>query len=165
MHEATALQEQHEALSYFLGEWDVEMEMTSPALSEPAQGTGTYEWIFEGRWLSSRVEVDLMGSPWMSYSMIGFDTYAKGYVIATVSSIDTALNVARGAVVDPPGELIAAYGTLDEYTTGELHKPFKVLIRIEDPDHHAVEIWDLGVGEAGAKVVEMRYLRRQAGSG
>jgi hypothetical protein len=160
--QATSLGEHHEALAYFIGDWDVEMALVMPGVPRQAsKGKASYGWIMEGRWVSQKVEGQLMGGQYESFSILGFDTYAKNHVLVTVSSMDTAMNLARGVVVDPSGKSTAVYGTLDEYTTGELAKPYKVVTRIEDQDHHVVEIWDLGIGAEGAQVLDFRYTRRK----
>lgn len=159
---ATGLGEHHQALADLIGEWDVEIALVMPGVpSQSAPGTAKYAWIIEGRWLGQHVTGTLMGMPYQGFSIIGFDGYAKNHVVASVSSMDTALNVARGVVVDPTNKTSAVYGTLDEYTTGELKKPFKVVTKIQSTDRHVVEVWDLGIGEAGAKVLEFRFKRKK----
>lgn len=153
--------EHHEALGFYLGEWDVEMALVMPGSPEQSwKGTATFEWVIEGRWLGERIRGELFGAPFESFSIRGYDNHARSHVVVTVSSSDTAMNLARGPVVDPEGRVAALYGTLDEYTMGELHKPFKVVSRRTGPDSHVLEIWDLGMGEAGAQVLVYRYARK-----
>lgn len=158
---ATTPGEHHEALERFIGEWDVELELVLPgAPARHAAGRATYEWLLPGRWIAQTMTDDLFGDDNQSFAIMGYDNFAKSYIIAGASSFDTAFNVARGPVVDPDGQVIVTYGTLDEYLTGELHKPYKIVTRIIDRDHHVVETWDLGIGPEGAKVLEYRYSRR-----
>lgn len=161
MKEAAKPGPRHEALAAFVGAWDVEIAMVMPG-APPQRSTGTaeYAWVIEGRWLSQRITGELMGSRHESFSIMGFDNYAKNHVAVTVSSMDTAMNMVRGLVVDPAHKVTALYGTLDEYTTGELHKPFKVVMRRESDAKHIMEIWDLGIGDAGAKVLEYTFTRQ-----
>lgn len=162
VREATALGKQHEALAYCLGKWDVDVTLILPGgSSQTSQATATFEWLLEGRWLGQRLEGELMGTPYESFSILGYDSFAQSHVIASVSTADTALNVARGPVVDPTGKLLTLYGELDEYTTGELHKPYKMVTRIVDDNHQVVEVWDLGRGENGYKVLEFSYTRKK----
>lgn len=159
---ATAPGAEHKALEYFLGEWDVQLAMVMPGV--PAQrstGRARFEWLIPGRWVSKRLDGTLMGMPYQSFSLIGYDTFARNHVAATVHSMDNALNVARGVTVDPQGRTQAVYGVLDEYMTGELAKPFKVVTRILTPDRFVMEIWDLGIGVDGAKVLEFTHSRRR----
>lgn len=160
---ATRVGKHHEALRYFLGRWDVEMRLVMPTgAAAPTSGTATYEWLIDGRWLSLRIVGTLLGQPYEAVSILGFDTYAQSHVVVTVSSLDTAMNLARGPVVDPEGKVTSVYGTLDEYTTGELRKPFRVTTRIVDDDHHTIEVWDLGIGERGAQVLEFNFTRNNS---
>lgn len=111
--------------------------------------------------MSQRITGQLMGRPYESFSLMGFDNYAKNHISVSVSSMDTAMTMTRGLVVDPTNRVTATYGTLDEYTTGELHKPLKVVMRRASETRHVMEVWDLGIGEAGAKVLEFTFTRRK----
>ena len=162
MKAASSLGEHHEALATFVGDWDVEIALVMPGMpAQTSAGTATYSWLIPGRWLGQHVTGTMMGMPYQGFSIHGFDGYAKNHVVASMNSMDTALIVARGVVVDPTGKTTAAYGTLDEYTTGELGKPIKVVTKVKDADHHVIEVWDLGIGESGAKVLEFRYKRKK----
>lgn len=162
MKAATSTNEHHEQLSYFLGDWDVEIELVMPgAPSQKSSASAKTEWVIEGRWLGEKLDGTMFGSPYQSFALRGFDSYAKNHVSATVQTMDSSLNVARGVVVDPEGKVTAMYGTLDEYITDELGKPFKAVTRKQDADRFTLEIWDLGIGADGAKVLEFRYKRRR----
>lgn len=150
----------HKALARYVGTWDVEVAMVMPgAPTERSKGTAVYGWAIEGRWLTQRITAPFMGSRYEGFALIGFDNYAKNHVAVAVSSMDTAMIMTRGLVVDPTNKVRALYGTLDEYTTGELHKPLKVVLREESETRHVMEIWDLGIGDAGAKVLEYTFTR------
>lgn len=158
---ATTPGERHEVLNHFVGDWDVELTLAVPGVPEQrASGRATYEWLIPGRWIALRLTDELLGEPHVSFAIIGYDNFAKSYIIAGVSSFDTALNVSRGPVVDPEGRVIVTYGRQDDYTTGVLHKPYKIVTRIIDEDYHVVETWDMGMGAEGARVLEYRYTRR-----
>jgi hypothetical protein len=162
MQQATAPGPQHEALADFVGDWNVELKIVMPGVPVQSwKGRSKIDWLIDGRWLSERIEGEIFGRPFESFSIRGFDSYAKNHVAVTVSSLDTSMNLVRGLVGDPTGKTASMYGFLDEYTTGELHKPFRVTSRKVDKDHHVLEIWDLGIGEAGAMVLEYRYARRK----
>ncbi len=160
---ATTPGKYHEALEYYIGEWDVTLAMVMPgAPPQRSQGRATYEWLIQDRWVVQRVQApEFMGVPYEGVTIIGYDNFAKNHVAASVSNMDTALNVVRGVVVDPNDRLTALYGTLDEYTTGELAKPYKVVTRVVDRNRHTVEVWDLGIGPDGAKVLQFDYTRRR----
>ncbi|HSR40802.1 MAG TPA: DUF1579 family protein, partial [Longimicrobiales bacterium] len=163
---ATALTAEHEALGYFLGAWDVDIRlfMSGAPGEEPttqvSRGTARGEWVVEDRWLGIALTGEMMGSPYAGYSIRGWDSYAKNWVTASVTSMDNALNVTRGVKVDPDGEVSAEYGVLDEYLTGELNKPYRTITRIHDDDRYTSEVWDMGIGTEGMKVLEFDFTRR-----
>jgi len=158
--EARALGEHHEALARLLGEWDVELALFMPGMPEQSsKGTARYDWVIEGRWMGQRVDAPFMGMEHVTYSILGYDNTTKNHVAVSVNSFDTSMNVSRGVVVDPTGKTQVMYGTLDEYMTNEYNKPYKVVSRVTDDTHHVMEIWDLGIGDEGAKVLEYRFTR------
>ena len=160
MAKHTALTEQHEKLRYFLGDWDVTMTLVMPGAPEQSwKGTAKVSWLIDGRWLGHRLEGNLFGAPYQAFFVHGWDSYAKNWVTSSVSSMDNSLVVTRGVAVDPEDKVRTEYGHLHEYLTGELHKPLKTITRILGPDRYAVEVWDLGIGEAGAPVLKFAYAR------
>lgn len=159
---ARAAGEHHAELARFVGTWDVTMALVMPGVPrQESKGVATYEWVVDGLWLLQRLEGKLFGADYQHVTLHGFDNYAKNHVAASVSSFDTSLLVSRGVVVDPEGKVTAVYGTLDEYMTGELNKPYRAVTRVIDDDHHTMEIWDLGIGVDGAVVFEWTYKRKK----
>jgi len=87
----------------------------------------------------------------------------KKWVMSWADTSTTALYVAEGPVSDPTGMTMSLYGELDEFLTGECDKPFRWTIRKDGEDKFTFEIWDLGIGADGRKVMEIGYTRRKAG--
>ena len=162
MQAVSKLGPRHADLATFIGKWDVEIAMVMPGSpATRSKGTAEYSWVIQGRWLGQRIVGQFMGGPFESYSIIGYDNFAKNHVVASVSSLDTSMLMSRGLVVDPAHRVTAVYGTLDEYATNELHKPYKAVTRKLDENRHVMEVWDLGIGDAGAKVLEYTFTRRK----
>ncbi len=160
MQERTALTEHHENLRQYVGKYDLDIKMWLPGAPPiSSKGSAEISWAIKDRWLVNRAKGVMMGQSYESFSLHGYDSYAKNNVSATVSSMDNSLNVTRGVIVDPTGKLAVEYGTLNEYLTDELNKPLKTVFRSITEDQFVLEIWDLGVGEAGIKVVEYTYNR------
>ncbi len=67
----------------------------------------------------------------------------------------------KGVVVDPEGKVKTEYGTLNEYMTNEFNKPIKTVTKVENADKFVLEIWDLGIGEAGKAVLKYTYTRKK----
>ncbi len=160
MAKHTALQPQHAEMNYLLGAWDIKMTLHMPGA--PAQTTDAkaeFAWVIDGRWMGQRISGEIMGMPYESFHIHGYDSYAKNFVTSSVHNMDNSMTVTRGVITDPSGQVKVEYGVLNEYLTGELNKPLKEVTRRIDADHFVMDLWDLGVGEVGARVLEYRYSR------
>lgn len=154
--------EHHLKLERFLGTWETETRMMLPGGSTPAEkGTATYSWLMEGRWLKGESSGSMMGMPVRTFTILGYDNFKMSYVTASVSSFDTALTTSEGDM-DPSGKALLAYGTLDEYITGEHDKMVKYVWRFPSADEMVLEVHDLPIGEKNTQVVEIRFKRRKA---
>jgi hypothetical protein len=85
---------------------------------------------------------------------MGYDNFKQSYVATTLSSLDTAMIRLEGDM-DQAGKTLLAYGTLDEYLTGEHDKMVKYVWRFQSPTRIVLEIHDLPIGEANTKVIEV----------
>ncbi|NJL26558.1 MAG: DUF1579 domain-containing protein [Thermoanaerobaculia bacterium] len=111
-------------------------------------------------WLKMEGQGTMMGMPSQTFMIIGYDNFKMSYVSASVSSVDTALLHSEGDLT-PDGKSLVAYGTLDEYLTGEHDKMVKYAWRFLSDEEMALEIHDLPIGEENTKVVEIRFKRRK----
>jgi hypothetical protein len=162
--EAAKLGKHHKDLEYYLGTWDGAIELLMPGMPAmpPEKVVATGAWAIEGRWMSWRVKGTMMGMPFEGFGVNGFDNVKKAHVSSWVSNLDTALTHATGPVVDPAGKIVSMYGTIDEYTTGELDKPVRVTTKRISQDQFVYEIADLGIGETGAVVLRQTFTRRKS---
>ena len=152
----------HETLKKFLGSWTTETKFFfGDKASPPTEGTAEGEWLMEGRWLRFESNTPkLMGKPFRSFCVLGYDNFKKSFVATTVSSWDTAMIRIEGDL-DQHGKSLIAYGTLDEYMTGEHDKAIKVAWRFESADRFIMEVHDLPIGETHTKVFEIAYTRKK----
>ncbi len=154
--------EHHELLKRFIGTWDTELRLTS--FGEEAsvdKGTATFSWLMEGRWLKQESTGTVMGMPNQSFMILGYDNFKQSYVAVTVGTFDTAMITVEGDL-DPGGDVLIVYGTLDEYLTGEHDKMVKAVYRFVSPDKIVHEIHDLPIGEKNTKVIEMIFSRQRS---
>jgi hypothetical protein len=63
--------------------------------------------------------------------------------------------------VDRSGKVFTFYGKMHEWSTGELDKTVKYVLRITSDDKHVFEIHDTYIGEPNTKVLELTYTRRK----
>ena len=90
--------------------------------------------------------------------ILGYDNFKQSYVSTMISSLDTAMTHAEGDM-DPSGNALLSYGTLDEYLTGEHDKMVKYVWRFPSKDKMVLEVHDLPIGEQNTKVLEISYAR------
>lgn len=149
----------HKVLERFLGKWDLETRFFMGGKSMPPEkGTAEGAWLMEGRWLRFSWSGTMMRQKMEGFSLLGHDNFKKSYVMSAVTNIDTAMNRAEGDM-DPGGETLIMYGTIDEYLTGEHDKMVKYVWRFHGKDKIVLEVHDLPIGENHTKVVEFTYTR------
>ena len=155
----TAPGEPHRVLERFLGKWNTELRMfIGGKASQPEKGTAESTWLMDGRWLTTRGRGSMMGMPLEQYLLIGYDNFKKSYVATAVSSMDTAMLRFEGDLTQD-GKTLIAYGTLDEYLTGEHDKMVKCIWRFLADDKFLFEVHDLPIGETDTKVFEILYTK------
>jgi Protein of unknown function (DUF1579) len=150
----------HEILERFIGKWNTETRIHMGSNPTPAEkGTAEFSWLMKGRWLKSETNGAMMGMPFQSFTLMGYDIFKQNYVATTVSSIDTSMIHVEGKM-DPGGKALLMYGVMDEYTTGEHDKSVKNVWRFPAPDKMILEIHDLAIGENNTKVVEITFTKQ-----
>ena len=101
----------------------------------------------------------IAAQPHKTFGIIGYDNFKMSYVMSQVTSMDTSLLTMEGDL-DPRGNALIVYGTVNEYLTGEHDKMVKGIYRFESDDKFALEVHDLPIGETGTKVFEIVYTRK-----
>ncbi|MEM7244967.1 MAG: DUF1579 family protein [Acidobacteriota bacterium] len=151
----------HRFLERFVGTWNTETRITMGPKPGPAEkGIAETSWLMPGRWIQTKGTGRMMGRPLNTMTIMGYDNFKQSYVVTTVTDMDTAMNRSEGDI-DPGGEVLLVYGTLDEYITGEHDKMVKTVYRFLSEDEFVMEIHDLPIGEKNTKVVEVRHVRRK----
>jgi hypothetical protein len=151
--------ENHKILERFLGKWDTEVQMFQGSKGMPVgKGTAEFSWLMPGRWLQSHGKVPFGPQTMETFYLLGYDNFKMSFVATGVSSFDTAMNRFEGDMT-PDGKALIAYGTIDEYLTGENDKMVRYVWRFIDADKFTLEIHDLPIGEVNTKVLEIAYTR------
>ena len=151
---------QHEVLERFLGTWKTETRFFMGAEPSAAEvGEAVTRWQIDGRWLITETTGRMMGRPLETCSLMGYDNFKQSFVATSVTSMDTAMNRSEGDL-DPGGDVLLLYGTIDEYLTGEHDKMVKTVYRFLSEDEYVMEVHDLPIGEKNTKVVEITYTRK-----
>ena len=154
--------EHHAVLERFLGSWDWEMSFAGTPPGTPTmKGTSEVTWLIDGRWISFAHEGDVMGMANETFQVLGHDNFKQSFRFMQISNMDTMMLTAEGDLTRD-GDALIAYGTLDEYLTGEHDKMVKYVWRFVSDDEIEHEVHDLHIGEENTKVVEVT-LRRKNG--
>ena len=85
---------EHEYLKQFVGTWKTKTTfwMGGPGTGAMTnEGTAVCELIFGGRFLSSEMTGSMMGQPWESLSVTGYDNFRKKYTQVFLDSSGTAM--------------------------------------------------------------------------
>ena len=151
----------HKILERFLGTWTHEIRFwMGDKPTPPKRGETTFSWLMDGRWMKGESRGQMFGKPTQNFFLIGYDNFKQSFVTTSVSSVDTAMLHSEGDMT-PDGKALIAYGTLDEYLTGEHDKMVKYVWRFVSDDEIVQEVHDLPIGETNTKVVEIRYQRKK----
>jgi hypothetical protein len=154
---ATTLGPEQKALAKYLGQWTVDVEL--PGRHVHSIGTAEYSWVIAGRWLGCRIKASLLGQPFEEFTILGYDSYSQSLVEVSVESSDNSMLMSRGS---PPHGIHGAsvlFGELDEYFSGSLHRPYKVVSQWISSNRHITEVWDLGAGEQPVKKIAFTFTR------
>ncbi len=160
---AMALGPQQAQLAALLGRWEVEIILGDGATpAQHSRGKADYAWVVKGRWLGCHVRAQLLGAAYEQFTILGYDSYARNTVEVAVESVDNSMLLSRGAALQSDRPVTMLFGDLDEYTSGVLHRPYKVLLQRVTPDRHVVTI--VGFDDSGHEVpkIELRFSREKA---
>ena len=154
---AMTLGPQQAALGELLGTWNVEIVLgdgTKPF--QHAKGKAEYSWVVQGRWLGCHVTGQLLGMPYEQFTIFGYDSYARNLVEVSVESVDNSMLMSRGTVSKPDQPVTALFGELDEYASGVLHRPYKVLLKRQSARRHVTMI--VGFDDDGNEVKKLEFV-------
>ena len=152
----------HARLQELVGNYDVtvRMSMGNGGTSPESKGTCEFTWLVEGKWLTSKWNVDFMGQKDRITTILGYDNFKERYVWCKVDSMQTTLETASG-LFDKSGDNLILWGTIDEPMTPEQDKQVKYVFRNYGKDKWTLEIHDMMIGETGTKVLEFELARKK----
>lgn len=160
----------HEYLKQFEGTWNTTMRVYWDPSSPPieSKGTTTYTMILDGRFLEQEFkgqmqmpgeDGQMQSAPFEGRGLMGYNNTRKQYVGTWVDNFTTAILYMTGDV-SQDGKTLTMFAEMDEPMTGEIGKTVKYTTRIESPDKHVFEAWEVSYGEP-FKVFEIEYQRAE----
>lgn len=158
--QAADITEDHKALRYFVGHWDVTTTMWPAPGSPPTrfQNTCTGELIMDGRFIRLTFQGERMGRPFEALQISGYDVNAGAYKTVVIDNTSTGIYVLTGQY-DAAARAYIYEGAWPTPGGGAI--PFRSLIRIAGPDEYTAETFVLLPEGGEFKAVEERSLRKK----
>lgn len=153
--------EHHKHLEAFVGHWEtvVKFRMAAEAPWMESKGTSTLKWVLGGRFLMEEVESEMMGQPFHGLGYSGYDNFRKQYVSLWMDSMMTGVHTSTGTC-DTSGKVFTYHGKTDDPMTGERDKPYKMTLRVVNPDKTVTEMWMNGPDGKEFMSMEIVYTRK-----
>lgn len=152
--------EGHKFLEQFIGKWDTVMRAWMEPGKSPMESKGTCDakWIMDGRYVSEEMSGQMMGMPYKSVNVVGYDNYKKRYIFSYVDNMSTAIYTGEGKL-DPSKQVLTTFGKMDDVALDERDKTVKYVTRILGKDKYVFEIYDEVGSPNEFKALEITYTR------
>jgi hypothetical protein len=152
--------EGHKYLEQFIGKWDIVMRAWMEPGKPPMESKGTCDarWILDGRFVSEEMAGQMMGMPYKSVYLVGFDNYKKRYVFSYADNMGTGIYTGEGKL-DLSKQVLTTFGKMDDVALDERDKLVKYVTRIVSKDKYVFEIYDEAGNPNEFKALEITYTR------
>jgi hypothetical protein len=157
------------AMQALTGNWRVEMTLYAAMASPEHPLTSSdliarREWIGAGRFLRDVTEGTFGGSPYYRMGTLGYSNMDRRFEWVTQDALNANMMIYQGARRSGPAFPVSLTGTftdqglLGEASAGKtIHQ--RTLIRIDDPDHHVMEIYFTPAGARERLIDRKAYTR------
>lgn len=150
----------HQKLAKLAGDWTVKVKLTAPgAPPEESEASSKIMMVLDGRFLHEDYTGTMMGMPFRSNHVLGYNNGSKKYEGTWVYSMGTSIMNLKGASTDD-GKTITCEATFDNESG--VRETMTITYKFADDDHFTVSL-DAGKmpdGTAGP-VMEMAYTRKK----
>lgn len=152
----------HKKLEYFIGTWNVEvnMWMNSPdSLPSVSKGTSEYKMVLGGRFVQEEFSGEMMNMPFTGIGFTGYDNFKKKYISFWIDNMTTAMSTMEGSV-DAAGTTFTYWGKMDDPSTGKKNQDVKYVVHIVDKDTHVFEVYDVKSWGDKKPTLKLTYTRK-----
>jgi hypothetical protein len=108
--------EMHKKLAWFAGPWDAEVSVIMNGQTSVSKAKCVGEMMFDGRYVKSTFEGEMMGQPFQGLSYMGYNNASKKFESSWIDSMSTGMMILHGTL-DPAGK-VYSFG-------GEYHCPMQ----------------------------------------
>lgn len=145
----------HDFLANLCGSWTTStVTMGLP----PDSGKATFKMIYGGRFLEGDHTGILMGFPFESKLLMGYDNYKHKFSATFIDNLGTSMRNSEG-VLDKKRTTLILWGTMDEWVSDEHDKPVMYVYKIIDNNHFVFAIHDLSIIGGDTNVITVNYTR------
>lgn len=152
--------DQHKLLQLLVGTWVATSRTFMPS-GQVLESVGSAEIkaLHGGRYIEERYTNTFMNRPFTGSGLTGYDVRKGRYFNFWTDNFGTAGLYTEGTA-DPTGAILSLSGTTVDPTTGKELRT-KSVTRIQGPDRHVFEIYDLINGKE-IRVMEVVYTRKRS---
>jgi len=152
--------EPHKQLASLAGSWTTKTKEWMDPSKPPVESTGTCEEkvLLDGRFLEQECTGDMMGQPFTSIGVTGYDNFTKKYVTTWMSSMGTGIFVMEGTG-SADGKTITLHGSHKDPMGGDMkhHAVWKFV----DANTQTFEMYGAHGNDKDMKMMEITYNRKQ----
>ena len=152
--------EPHKQLASLAGSWTTKTKEWMDPSKPPMESTGTCEEkvLLDGRFLQQECTGDMMGQPFTSIGVTGYDNFTKKYVTTWMSSMGTGIFVMEGTG-SADGKTITLNGSHKDPMGGDMkhHAVWKFV----DANTQTFEMYGAHGNDKDMKMMEITYTRKQ----
>ena len=151
--------EPHKQLASLAGSWTTKTKEWMDPSKPPMESTGTCEEkvLLDGRFLQQECTGDMMGQPFTSIGVTGYDNFTKKYVTTWMSSMGTGIFVMEGTG-SADGKTITLHGSHKDPTWGVMKH--RAVWKFVDANTQTFEMYHKGKDGKQMKMMEITYTRK-----
>ena len=152
--------EPHKQLASLAGSWTTKTKEWMDPSKPPMESTGTCEEkvLLDGRFLQQECTGDMMGQPFTSIGVTGYDNFTKKYVTTWMSSLGTGIFVMEGTG-SADGKTITLHGSHKDPMGGDMKH--HALWKFVDANTQTFEMYGAHGNDKDMKMMEITYNRKQ----
>ena len=151
----------HKALEPLVGTWTYTAQWWMAPATQPQSmtGTTTNTLVFGGRFLKQEIHGQATDQPpFEGLGFIGYDNIRKEYQSVWLDNMATGMMVGAGQF-DAATKSLTGQGDFSCPLTGEAHRPFRAIWKVDDQDHNTYENYMRTPDGREFKVMEIHYTR------
>jgi hypothetical protein len=149
----------HKMLAASDGKWTTEITSWEDENKPPQKSTGTCEnkMILGGRYQESIHKSDMMGMPFESRSMTGYDNSRKVFVNTWQDNMGTGIIYMEGAY-DAATKTLTLKGQCDDPVKGKIQ--MRQTLKMIDDKNKFMELYAASAGGKETKLIEMKFVKK-----